>query len=382
MKAVKFLLFIALITFVSCEKAELPEQALGTPVFNFSGLVGGESKSFTAGVDDYYLFTKTFTDSNEVLIYSGQLGPIGSCPSFCTESITIEFREGGDPLVDVPTFDPQPLEFYNGLVDDEMSSMSLQLAFINNSLVSEEAEFFWDFGNGLTSTLKNPAPMVYSPDFSVTPFDVSLSVSSVFGCTQTEVISFDMGTTLVPDCNLILSDEPPVTPTAAEICGIMDGEVPSSTSWMSDVSFAEMNCLPIAGLAVGEYTVSASNALGCVDQEVLTVVDFGGELEYCNANFQVVASQVPVQNINIDKIGLGRINIKYTDANGVTYQSGSVADQTDRLFRVISSEAYEDNENGEATRLIVFEFDALLVSEQGEYIEIQNAEGTWAVGVE
>ena len=58
--------------------------------------------------------------------------------------------------------------------------------FVNNS-VAKDPVYTWDFGNSLTSTLKNPAPLHYDPPLTRQKFyTVKLTVQDAYGCVATD----------------------------------------------------------------------------------------------------------------------------------------------------------------------------------------------------
>jgi len=75
---------------------------------------------------------------------------------------------------------PPTAEFTIDVEDPEMICPDEIVEFINNSTLDGPGGYFWNFGNGSTAFVENPSTF-----FDVGTFDITLTVNSIYGCSDT-----------------------------------------------------------------------------------------------------------------------------------------------------------------------------------------------------
>jgi len=209
-----------------------------------------------AGTSSESALTHSFTFENltdEVLVYEVELTAISD--DGCIDSFTLPIQVY--PQAVASFADP----------GDGCSPYSVE--FENTS--SNGDSFSWDFGNGLNSVNENPSSTFFSPTATDTTYNVSLSIITDFGCTN----SFTLPITVNPSpiAQFSLSQEEGCHPAPAAIFNTSTGA--TSFEWdYGDASFSNENA-PLhqhiwssTSAQPVEYVVSltAISDAGCTDQ--------------------------------------------------------------------------------------------------------------------
>jgi gliding motility-associated-like protein len=144
----------------------------------------------SACTGDEVIFTNTSVGGNQTLIDLGvgngfqamgaSLTYIYNTPGLYTVTLVQNITGGTASCTDTATLDieilPSPVVNINLAPSNGCDTVNA--SFINSS--SGGATFFWDFGNGMTSTAQNPPPVLYTNEG---PTTVVLEVTSNNGCT-------------------------------------------------------------------------------------------------------------------------------------------------------------------------------------------------------
>lgn len=377
----RILTYLVILLFCACDKAEIINEGFDDPVFMLSGMLNGEAFDYTAGISDYYLFTEV-REEEELKIYSGQLGSIDHCPNFCNESLTIEIRNTilGSTLAE-NTFDEGERKFYNGASDETIDLQTAELFFENTSTSNEELTYFWDFGNGITSTKETPDPLLFILPVIGPASVVALTVTSVSGCESTNFQEITVTNPPASDCELIwaVSD---IGASPPQICAEMPGDPLATFEWDYLGQDLTEACIDLEPDSEAVASVWGTTSAGCtVNADINIQPVTNGDLALCQANFRISA-EADMQSEIIDIVGLGTINIVYVDEDGLRYESGSLPEQINGSFTILSVEDYEVNENGLRTKSFEFECSAWLYNADGAAIRLENAKGRWAVAVD
>ena len=377
------LLLIVLGTIIGCKKVELPAEMMSGPIFSFAALINGSVRSNSAGADNYYLFTDNYIDEFGTPVYYGQLANLSDCPGECLESLTIEFRNTTEAMnLDQNLLSPGQRDYYAGLIDTSVIDL-LSLTFENISFTNDpNVEYLWDFGNGLTSNLENPGTIIFdNADHAGINSVISLTVTNSAGCSISTAVDIASGDPVSQNCPVQFGWQNNA-PAGLEICAFDLVNTPLDIFWTFGDTTINSNCFELPQNDNAFISASVTSLTGCEDPVIIVsqVDTLTGLVSVCHAGFYI--SNIESIGTMIDQAGLGTVNIKYTDVNGVTFESGYVANQNGYSFEILSSEDYVLNENGKNTRQFEFKFTGKLANSTGAEIEIQNATGNWAIAIE
>lgn len=205
--------------------------------------------------DSSYLYTPlpvTFLDSGlqEITLFVDVLG--------CTNS-------------DTAYIDVQPLPIPDFVATPNDGCTPLDVAFTNNTTANPGDVWFWDFGNGNTSSSQNPANETYVAASNDSIYDVWLVVTSSAGCTDSLLQQITVHPLPMADFTAL-----PDTVCALEPVGFLNNSVGGSTfNW----DFGDGNTSTIISpshsyTTAGTYTVEliASTPFGCTDTITQIVV--------------------------------------------------------------------------------------------------------------
>lgn len=342
-------LTIALLTvglFNACKKKTLPEAEEGNdPQFYFSGKVNGTDIRLDAGVNDYYMYSGYSQNSTtNVYGFSATLKQ-SNCTS-CNNSIKIEINDHRYSAYNGPSgIDSAFLSTYYPFCVGTWAPVEHQLTFypiFNNTPQS----YFWNFGDGSTSSLFNPSHTYRNSG----EYKVSLTVVDNFSCSNTvnniQKVGFDG-----VYCNTTIT----VTSTStlnATFTHSTIGTPPYNFYWdLGDGNFSNAATPSHTYASQGRYPVS------------LKVIDAANDTAKANFNYVTNASNICTTNYLVTKdsaltnaIGVSNIIIKWTDAGGTEYTSNSSLQPSTSYFKIISVSDYHTNEVGQKTKKLHVKF--------------------------
>lgn len=147
---------MGLFMLAACSKKSLPDGVNGTPVFYFRGDIGGVSTTLEAGEYGLYHFTDYYKDTQNILTVKSLFAPKSnpeSEPYLCFEFRDMAATVAGTTLAgSIQDMMNQP--FHNYSLDSVVTISNVEtFQFIPESNVGS---FFWDFGDGTTSTQATP----------------------------------------------------------------------------------------------------------------------------------------------------------------------------------------------------------------------------------
>jgi len=183
MKTVKYIcyLLITILFALGCKKEHVPVSTTGTPEFYFNGTIGGTSASFSAGLNNYYMYSSYLQDTNKVYNFIGDLKQTASGQS----SIQILINDykvsalNGSTNIDSSLVIGNYLYYLPGTVITSTTT-KYDVQF-NSSYTNGTAQIYnWSFGDGTTSTLSNPMHSYASLNY----YNVCLSVTGSNSCTN------------------------------------------------------------------------------------------------------------------------------------------------------------------------------------------------------
>jgi PKD repeat protein len=331
----KYLSAISLILLAaSCSNKELPKVAGGVPEFYFKGTVDDQPVTLEAGVDDYFMYT-SWESTGEGGLRKGNLGP-RNCGG-CGPALEISFmlHQNEDLTAGI-----QPWR-YKTLEDSDW----MQRQFAAEVDAAGNSTFEWSFGDGTTSTEKDPVHTFSAPG----TYEVCLTVDGNADCRS--VICNDI---LIDSnaCNASFSihheGNKAITFNANKETYVQyqwdfgDGKSASGPEVQHTYDYSGFY----------EACLTVTDAAGC--QATMCREISANPGDHCLSGF----SYRPAY----DTAGTGHgVAITWTDAGGQVYQSNFL-DKTHQhdSFEIKNVESYKENNQGQPTQSVVFSVDGYL----------------------
>jgi len=236
------------------------------------------------------------------------------------------------------------------------------------------AAWYWDFGDGSTSTIEN-AEHTYSQSGT---YNVCLSITGTGGCVSTicNLIRIGLDSSALKSIITSSSAGPKTVQYNQQTSG---GTAPYRYEWDFGDGSAKSNAAnPLRTYAsVGSYPVTlkvtdANNNIIKTNYNAITQ----GDLSSCAAGY-VIQNIKTVSNQQIF-YNLSKIVVKWTDANGVVYTSNSTKQPSSSNFNVLSVEDNDQNEQGQKTKKMRVKFNCTVYN-GFRSITIDNAEAVISV---
>lgn len=333
----------------ACKKKELPEPSNEAPVFMVNSNVNGNDVSIAAGKDQYFMYTSHSIDALGVNVLSGTLRS-EQCEN-CKHGFTISYRDSyyRNNLIINNISDVLKVGnyyFYNGL--DTLGMNNLQGNVFNFTAYAPAGtnySYSWNFGDGGTSTLANPAHQFLEP----ADYNVCLTVSSAGYPSKTI-------------CNVITMD----TMCRFQFNQTMNQNLVSFYTIGNSNSFAwdfgDATNLQVTGQSTthnysqaGIYRVTLADTLSsstCNNtfQKDLLIGNFTGNELAAGFNYSYV-NIPPVVPLAVDS-GFRKVVVNYSAPNGnnySTYNANAFHSQINNNFAVNSASPYKNNSAGEKT---------------------------------
>ncbi len=356
------LIFIGL--FGACEKKKYPESlVINEPEFYVDLKGGTVSGLLEAGINNYWLYSSYSQDQNGLYIYTSELRQ-KNCASACPNSIRFEINDSkisaAGAAADINS------AIYTGSYP--YASSQWQVGF-KSSFNKPVLSYFWDFGDGESSTEANPFH-VYKKGGS---YKVCLTIKSLNGCESTICNFVAVG--FAPNhCMAYVRDSIVALNTVSFKAQIF-GTAPFTYQWDFGDGKSSSEANPFHTYALrGAYPVRLSlrdsnNGQAVWNYNTITY----GDSSSCVANF------TPLSTVEVnDPLSFSKVVIKYTDASGLEYSSDAYAQNQNSKFDVLSVSDFEPNERGEATKKIKLRFSVTLYNGT-KTIQFQNSEAVISV---
>ncbi len=341
-------LVIALITIGllnACKKKPLPEAEEGNdPQFYFSGNVNGSSVRIDAGVNDYYMFSSYSQSTVGVYGFAAELKQ-GNCTN-CPNSIKIEINDHRYSTTNGPSgadtaFTYMYYPYYAGNPTPVSYNVYFYSLFNKNAL-----SYLWDFGDGNTSTQKNPSHTYAHPGeytVSLTSTDSSLCANTVSNVQNIGPSDTYCKTTVTvtgtSSLNATFTNSTIGVPPYNFYWDLGDGNNSSSPSPTHSYS------------AAGRYPVSLRVIDAMNDTAIANFNYITSNSTLCTTNYLVIGN-VPLSN----PMAYSNIVVKWTDAGGTEYTSNSSLQPASSYFKIISASDYHTNEIGQKTKKLHIHF--------------------------
>jgi hypothetical protein len=386
----KVLIYISLIVFAvgGCKKVDLDEVPLGDPVFTASAMFGtGAELNFVAGDDDIYMFSEFSKDNLEVYTMTGRFAKDANCENDCEESLSFSIRSSSvDSLPNLP-FDINSaliqetnLDYYSNNNSNSIGyNYSFNAEYIDAFSASQAGSFSWQISSDSFSfiSLSESFSLAYLGE---TDIYVRLEITSTGGCTSYIQKIIPLG--LLDDCDLSVNiDLDSFNFPMFFLTPSFVNNPTSTINWINattndDTLIIDSNTvIPPSGLF--ELIASSGN------QQCLVELGICPELEP-NMGFPESFS-FPKINYTVDAFSVGNppeeqlsaVTIEYQDATGI--YSSEFADTSNNTFTITKIEDYDDNENGEKTKILTIDYNCILQKEGSG--ETKNISGTAEIAV-
>jgi PKD repeat protein len=356
--------------FSHCKKKELPEAEPGNdPQFFFTGTVNGSPVRIDAGINDYYMHSSYSQASNGCYSFQAHLKPIncGVCPN----SIRIELNDHvNSPMNGISGADSAFVPTCYPYYTTAPGPITYTVQFFALWQGSSGMNYQWNFGDGTSSNAANPLHTFKRPG----EYTVSLTATDTTMCSSTISNVQKFGIT-DNRCNTTISVST-TSSTNTSFNHITTGAgQPSSYSFFWDFgdSYTSTQSLPTHSYVnQGMYPVS------------LEVTDSTGNKAKAYFNYSTPSNTVCAVNYIILSKGdlpnnsaWSNVIIKWYDSSGTEYSSASVQPSSS-YFRILSSEDYHSNENGQSTKKLHVKFSCRVYSGSSS-MDIKDAEAVVVV---
>ena len=362
-------ILLVLTFFASCKKVEL-DVPVDNPVFSVDATVGGVALDWSAGDDNFYMFTEFSKDSLQVYTLTGRLAKDSNCSTSCEESLAISIR-GNAITPSINDFDiNQALPLNSNMSFMKMDNPNISTiniyTFQGDLFESSNPSSFTDYSwtiNGETMS----GQTVSFVDSINAPINLNLDITDSMGCNA----SFTQSNLSISNpCSLnILVDSNPqifnfkLTPQVTGLNNFM-------TVWNNnqiDSTFETDTTLFYNSNELLLNITEQNNPLGCsFDVRICVELDNPSPNGGIIQGVKVPGVSYTVQTDSVqDPISeqLSHVVIEYNDATGL-YSSFN-GQNTNSMFTITKIEDFEDNENGEKTKKLTVEYDAILYDVQG-----------------
>lgn len=358
------LTFILLGIIFSCKKKEYPVSSTdNSPVFYFSGTVGGVPTTITAGLNDYYMYSSYTQDVNNVYGFIGNLKRTTS-----TTGIQIQINDykttvaNGYAQIDTAlTVADYP--FYAGTP----GSTSYNVQF-NSSFNKPVLGTYWDFGDGYTAINQANPTHTYKKGGKYNVFlrttDTGFNSDSIS----------DIQKIGIAGCKTMIATST-YTMNTDSFKQFTTGTAPFNYLW----NFGD-GATSTASNTVHTYTTTGKYNTS------LRVIDFNQDTAYashhlvttldtasCATNY-TVTSVTPAPN----PLAFSNIVITWTDAAGTVYTSNNASQPASSYFKIISVSTYHNNDNNQTVKKLHVKFNCTVYN-GGTPLVINNGDAVIVV---
>jgi len=350
MKLFKFcVLLLFLGGFFFCHKKDYPKplEVVNPAVYYSKLIIDNTPVVLEAGVNGYYMYSSYKLDSSFVYNYVADLKQ-SDC-SNCTNSIRIQINDykvsfsGNTSAIDT-SLRPDYYPFISG---NPQTSYAVKFTSIPDNTLS----YFWDFGDGTTSTLPDPEKTFDKEgihNICLTTTSTNNYISTL--CNKEKIDKSG-------SCKTRITANPSSDNNVDFGNITTGGKTPYKFLWNFGDGTTSQQPNPTCNYKYrGASTVS------------LRVVDALGDTAFAKYNVKTLtdnsSSQANYFVSTIQKVApdppLSQVTITWVDANGVAYTSNNALQPGNSSFEIISVSENEKNEKGQSTKKITARFNCKL----------------------
>lgn len=363
MKTLVYTILLLSLFLAGCHKREYPPSHVqnNPQAIFFDGSADGKPVSFRIGQDGYYCYSSYSQTRDSVYLFSGELRKY-DC-SDCPLSLKVELsdyrqRTMGSLVPADSVFRTGDRKFIPGVVYPHTLNLK---ALSGKNIASVQ----WKSSAGWSSSDQATSLELTQPGITT----LSLSVRTVEGSENTVMNSIYVaksGEVFACGIQAIAGTGNSGTFSAS----LVGGKAPFVFNWsFSDGALSQQNNTSHVFKYAGSYPVR------------LKVTDADGRVCESNIIF-VTASDKSSASISMDLTEGGRRNallngvrITFTDENNNKFYSDSTAQDSPNYFEISGSRTFENNEKGEAGRLLSIRMNVTLSSGNKKiYLKTDNAQ--------
>jgi PKD repeat protein len=351
--------------FSTCKKKELPEAEPGNdPQFFFSGMVNGSPVRLDAGINDYYMHSSFSQGSNGCYSFQAHLKPL-NCNT-CPNSIRFEINDhlnspingiSGADSAFVPTCYPY---FTSG-----PGPITYTVQFFALWSGSSGVNYQWNFGDGSTSTSPYPLHTFKRPGeytVSLTATDTNMCSSTISNVQKLGITDNRCNTTIsvstTASTNTSFTHNTTGTGPVSNYSFFWDfGDGYNSTQSVPTHSYSNQGMYPVS-LEVTDSIGNKAKAYFNYSTQSNTV---------CTVNY-IILNKGDLPNNS----AWSNVIVKWYDSAGIEYSSAS-NQPAFSYFRILSSENYHTNENGQNTKKLHVKFSCRVFNGMNS-VDIRDAE--------
>lgn len=358
---------------IGCKKLEPPVVPTDEPDFAVQFLVEGQDTSFTAGVDDYYMFSDFEKMSNDLHVFTGEIRDV-NCEADCPNSLKIK-------IYDIDFAPASNINIEERIVldtDYEYAIVGLedtiyQMVFTPDlpAEATGNYDYIWtiDGENFAQETVEISRANPFQADACLEIIDTD-NICNGNICKDVE---FNQMVDIECFAQIIIADTLPGLDSVRLTVATSDGLLPNSISWntgdMTDTIGVNMG---------GTFSFTGNTNFCPIAGEGRLNGDLTEPLDvfFCTPDFQTESTR---QITPIPDAVLGKVVIEYIDADGIFYSSINNENVDFSNFTITSLETYDRNERDQATVILEVQFSTAVTSEAGISLEIFGGSGTIAV---
>lgn len=366
MKLKGFLYFLLFVALSACKPLEDQVGNVDEPYF-FLRSESPNALNLEAGKNGYYHFTLHQRDEMDVYEFVGKLSK-DSCEN-CDEEISILFR-AAHPIASGEAF--QISDHIREGEYDYIQNLTLsrhrKLQFVTDTTLNVNARYLWDFGDGHTSTSKQPSHN-YKQDN-----DYMVSLFTENGdCSTYTIKQVFVTADSIPDACEADFDFFYLSPNTVQF--FPKNAKPGETyNWNFGDGLFSSDSTPIHTYSdTGKYNVLLIKLMPSLVCSSLVIKWLKIENDIpapCNTTFSYHEAPLTV----VDSMHLAKVLVTYRSKNGETFRS-DVLLQDAAFFQISNVQPYENNEKGEPVIVFDLDFSCRLRNDNGAEIDFGRNRG-------
>ncbi|MBK9285957.1 MAG: PKD domain-containing protein [Sphingobacteriaceae bacterium] len=349
----------------SCKKQVEPAVVNENPVFSFSAKINGGLTEYYSGKYNYYMYSSTNIDANNVKEFIGELKD-KNCPTNCVNSLKIRIKDYRDLSSTITDIDTSLSVAYYSYASSTGEANTYSVIFVPQLFGGTAQNHTWSFSDGSSSNSTNPIKFL-----KIGKYNACVSIQSTSSCTSSLCNDFSIGQT-GSDLEASFSNSTPMGNVISFSAQPSLGTPPYTYNW----NFGDGNTSTLANpshtfISAGVYLVS------------LTISDSKNTLSTYQNN---VATQNPgtcltkfsYQKTAISNpFNLSNVIVEWTNSNGDVYSSVGNSQPITSSFKIISVEEYLKNDNGKNTKKVWAKINCKLYNGTNT-IDLENGEFVFA----
>ncbi len=387
MKQLAFIVGIMLLV-LACNDNQFPEQPSAPEVqFYLEGEINSQNVSLKAGEEDYFMFTDyDYDQGDNRFVFQGKLSQV-FCIN-CGSSLNIEIRDSVKRAADFTFGEGVPFSAKEIDYKLALENPGVQFQFTSSVDTADARSYFWNFGDGSSSTVKAPKH-IYGEANQGNRLPVTHRVVRKDSC-ETEIkrevdILFDTGAdSCVLDFEVVVEKD-----SIAQFYTLIPKVVDFGQRfylWQIYIN-GQNEPFKFSNEGIFSFTLEPADQINKIVlitedlecsgevEKTYNITDKPKDAAICDLTFdqekQFVLAPAP-------EVG-SLVCITWENEEGIEYRSDRFGQPANSIFSVNSVEAFEENERGQKTVKLDITFSCELTAENGESIWVENMSGIFGV---